>query len=527
MATLMALSAIGSNAVESITRHMSRVKVDIVLHDQPSGFVVSYTTGDRIKGEVIITAEQDTKFDAVDITFEGATNTSVEGRGNIHPSITPKAYHSFFNMKQPIDSSQYPEPRVFSAKKVYRFPFTFVVPDRLLPHICSHSLEDESDPRLHHAHTQLPPSLGDPMIAGDGVRLIDDMAPEFIRISYMIRATIRKKSNSSSSSSDAVANSTFRTIAAVAKKVRIIPKTHEQPLLDKTLIDDFDSDYSLRKEKEVRRGLLRGKMGRLTVEAAQPKALEVPSSRRKTSNDDDSEASTSVSLHLRFDPESPDEQPPSLRSLATKLKVMTFYSAKPWTRFPSMSSIGTIDPSQGVYSESITLSRLCLARAQWEKHGDSSSSPLSDNRRASCQSTSSWTSSSSSFYPGKTYYTTSVVAPISLPRDKSFVPTFHSCLVSRIYALDVSISYQTPNANVVAPSISLRLPLQITSSAGQYPRDSKTLLESVDPLEEEMARLWSQEDEDAFFRSRSTVAPPEYSLLAGTRQLRKEQEMSC
>lgn len=78
MATLMALSAIGSNAVESITRHMSRVKVDIVLHDQPSGFVVSYTTGDRIKGEVIITAEQDTKFDAVDITFEGESSESGE-----------------------------------------------------------------------------------------------------------------------------------------------------------------------------------------------------------------------------------------------------------------------------------------------------------------------------------------------------------------------------------------------------------------------------------------------------------------
>lgn len=480
---------------------------------------------------------------ALTVPPAGATTTSVEGRGNIHPSITPKAYHNFLKMKQPVDDSQYPEPRVFSAQKVYRFPFTFVVPDQLLPHVCSHGMDDEN-PLIHHAHTQLPPSLGDPMVASDGVRLVDDMAPEFIRISYMIRATIRKKSAPSCCSSDEVENSKFRTVASVAKKVRIIPTTLELPPLDKTIIDDFDSDYSLRKEKDVRRGLLRGKMGRLTVEAAQPKALNVPIRRSKTGkdNDDDDDdgnaASTSVNLHLRFDPDNSDEQPPSLRSLATKLKVMTFYAARPWTRFPSMSSIGAIDPSQGVYSESITLSRLCLARAQWEKHGDSSSS--SSARRISCQSTSSWSSSSSSsssppsssssFYPEKTHYTASVVVPISLPRDKSFVPTFHSCLVSRIYALDVSVSYQTPNANVIAPSISLRLPMQITSgSTSSSPRNSKALLDA-DALEAEMARLWSQENEEAFFRPRSTIAspPPEYSPLPGVgRELRKGQETSC
>ena len=76
MASFTALSAIGSNAVESITRHMSRVKVDIVLHDQPSGIVASYTTRDRIAGEVTVTTEQDTKFDFVEITFEGESSSA-------------------------------------------------------------------------------------------------------------------------------------------------------------------------------------------------------------------------------------------------------------------------------------------------------------------------------------------------------------------------------------------------------------------------------------------------------------------
>ncbi|KAJ5623681.1 hypothetical protein N7490_012286 [Penicillium lividum] len=61
----------------------------------------------------------------------------------------------------------------------------------------------------------------------------------------------------------------------------------------------------------------------------------------------------------------------------------------------------------------------------------------------------------SASFAGDTYYTASLVILISLPNSQTFVPTFHSCLVSRTYSLDVSLSYHTPAANVLTPSISL------------------------------------------------------------------------
>lgn len=48
-----------------------RLKVEIALNGQVKGLVPSYTTFDKIEGEVHIQAERDTPFDHVQITFEG------------------------------------------------------------------------------------------------------------------------------------------------------------------------------------------------------------------------------------------------------------------------------------------------------------------------------------------------------------------------------------------------------------------------------------------------------------------------
>lgn len=59
-----------ANTLETLARR-SRLKIGIDLADQPTGFVASYTTRDKIEGEVTIEADQDTRFDSVEITFEG------------------------------------------------------------------------------------------------------------------------------------------------------------------------------------------------------------------------------------------------------------------------------------------------------------------------------------------------------------------------------------------------------------------------------------------------------------------------
>lgn len=59
-----------TSTFESLTKR-SRPKVGIDLVDQKDGFVASYTTGDKIEGEVTVTAEHDIQFDDINITFEG------------------------------------------------------------------------------------------------------------------------------------------------------------------------------------------------------------------------------------------------------------------------------------------------------------------------------------------------------------------------------------------------------------------------------------------------------------------------
>jgi hypothetical protein len=87
-------------------------------------------------------------------------------------------------------------------------------------------------------------------------------------------------------------------------------------------------------------------------------------------------------------------------------------------------------------------------------------------RRISLQSDSSadTVTGSSASYAGNVFYTASIIVPITLPPGKAFVPTFHSCLISRIYALELCVSYQTPNANALASSVTLKIPLQVTSA---------------------------------------------------------------
>ncbi|KAL1962185.1 hypothetical protein VTN77DRAFT_531 [Rasamsonia byssochlamydoides] len=471
----------GASTLESLSRR-SRLKIDIDLIGQNTGFVASYTTLDKIEGVVTVHADQDTNFHSVEITFEGTSRTSVERPATPgHPVNRPSAFHTFLKLRQPIDETSYPEPRVFKSRRLHKFPFTFVVPAQLLPQSCTHSICNQ---HLRHAHTQLPPSFGDPMLASDGQSLLDDLAPQMTQISYIIRVCVKRLSADGSKP---------KTLMAVAKKVRIIPASVEQPPLE---IASNSDDYCLRKEKDVRKGLLRGKMGRLVMAASQPKPLQL-----RPPGSDSTDVSTAVTVHLRFDPEG-DELPPRLGTLWSKLRASTFFATIPWTEFPSKSPALAWNTARGIYSETVPLSSLCVASAQWEHHTNPAAGR---SRRGSSQSSSSAETMTgpSASYAGKTFYTASIIVPVSLPKGKAFVPTFHSCLVSRVYTLELAVSYHTPNTSVIAPSLSLKIPIQITSAH----RDNADDL--VDMADIAISQMQVEEE---FFRPRS-IAPPSAEYL--------------
>ncbi|EED21108.1 arrestin (or S-antigen) domain protein [Talaromyces stipitatus ATCC 10500] len=477
-----------------------RLKVDIFLNGQVKGLVPSYTTFDKIEGEVHIQADRDTEFDHIQISFEGTSKTTIPRQSPVaHLANNLNAFHPFLKLRQPIDPNTYAEPRELKPLETYIFPFTFVVPEHLLLHACNHYT---SNPHLKVAHTQLPPTLGDAMLSDDGKTMINDMAPMMSEIAYKLKVSVMKKTPPTSPKE-------FVALSSVAKKVRIIPATTEQPPLE--IGCNNAEGYRIRREKYVRKALLGGKTGRLVVTAAQPKPLELPAP-SNTVNGCKAAVNSHVKLHVRFDPETEDEEPPRLRSTFSKLKVSTFYSAQAWTDFPSLEiAQAPAHTSNGVYCETINLSSLCVGAAQWKKHdgtdssrdGSRRSSLISDSSSSLADSLSHHPSASSSYF-GKTFYTASILVPVTLPANRTFVPTFHSCLVSRVYTLDLSLSYQPPHVKLpIAPSISLNIPIQITSAPGK----------GIALLADDLMMLPETQIEDEYYRPRNVSPPSEEDYL--------------
>jgi hypothetical protein len=336
----------------------------------------------------------------------------------------------------------------------------------------------------------LPPSLGDPDLAGFGGTLLDDLAPEMSKIGYAIKVRIAHQRGTEGIS----------VLAEKAKKVRIKPAFVEQPPLN---IDGND-EYRPKQAKTLRKGFFKGKLGTLSARTAQPKPLVIPGARTTYNKP----ITTMAKVVLRFDPSEDGHEPPKLGSMATKLKVTTWFASAPRQSLPSRHTLG-FDVSQGAYSENVTLSNLCIASAQWEMH-DATESPVTEDslaRRDSgisdCSAAS--TNAEAAFvagvlpaskdYKNGTFYTAQVLVPITLPGHKNFIPTFHSCLVSRIYTLSMKFAAQG------GPGMHLKVPIQICADGSDTGIENARARSVEETQLQEAADIWTPR----------SVAPPSFS----------------
>lgn len=454
--------------------------IDITLNDVQEGNVVPlYTTLDKIEGIVSISAPVDLNFDDIHITFQGASRTYVE-RVATTASINARsnAYHNFLRLSQPIKETDLPGDRVLKAGQTYKFPFTFVVPDKLLPQSCTHVRDNE---RVLDAHLQLPSSLGDPMMASDGKVLLDDLTPAMAVISYAIRVIIIRRSQEGRSKPSVLIDS--------VKKLRIIPAVHEAPPMP--LSGTTDDDYTMRKEKELKKGLFKGKLGKLTVETIQPSSLRLPFTRSNTLT---SPVTTMAVVNVRFDPLEESTKPPRLGNLVAKLKVSTIFATTALRDFPCRANSYVYDSQRGVFVESINLSSRNVESAQWTQH----------NTRERHNSAISISGELSSPSASKAFWTSQILVPINLPTNaKTFVPTFHSCLISRVYSLDLNLGVHAATTSVSSSTMHLRIPLQISAEGNPDARPTIS--------EEEMQAIAAR-NLDAELTPRSVAPPsPEYT----------------
>ena len=226
----------------------------------------------------------------------------------------------------------------------------------------------------------------------------------------------------------------------------------EQPPLDVKVGGDERYDYIMRREKNIRRGTFQKKLGRLVVQSAQPQSLKLLYPRGPNA---ECTPTTMATVNVRFDPVEESSPIPSLNSLQAKLKVATCFASVPMDEIPTKSSDFHCSSVRGIFVETVTLSSLCLSNIEWEKQNSSTDLPNRRNSRIPDPSKA---------YNGGPYYTAKIAVPVSLSKgNKVLVPSFHSCLVSRMYALDLHLSLSTPGATITDPTIQLKLPLQVSS----------------------------------------------------------------
>lgn len=325
------------------------------------------------------------------------------------------------------------------------------------------------------------------MVASMGKSLMDDMAPDMGTIAYAVKCRI---------SNGRGPTGKIRILTEGSKKLRIIPAVQEDPPL--SVEDGSKDDYKMRKEKSMKKGMFKGKLGRLVIESAQPSSLRLPPLR----SDPSIPVTTLATVNVRFDPANESCQPPRLSTLQAKLKVATFFGSVPLRDIPTKSSDFHYSSFKGIFVESLNLSSRCLANQGWEKHNGPSppSTPIRRDSAWSMASTSHKIPSPSTDYNGKTFYTARIIVPISLPKgNKVFVPTFHSCLISRIYALDLYLSLHTPSTSVSDPTLHLKLPIQMSSEGNPHAQATISAAEAD--------AIASREATNEFFNPRS-VAPP-------------------
>lgn len=414
-----------------------------------------------------------------------------------------EASHRFLTLKQPIHGSDLPSPRILAAGKKYTFPFNFTIPAQLLPRACPHPVASDY---VREIHLMPPPSFGDAELSGFGGTLLDDLAPEMSKVMYGIKVRITQMHEGEGK---------LHLLAEKTRKVRVKPAFEERAPLN----IDGNPEYKPRQEKVIKKGLFKGKLGTLTAQTVQPKALVIPGARTTCNKP----VATRATVLLRFDPADESSPPPRLSSLKTHIKVSTYYSSSPKNNFPARSGLG-YDLTQGIYSENITISNMCIASAQWEEQPASANPIVSDNlmRRDSGISDCSTTSSesfnlgiphASKDYKHGIFYTASILVPITLPTNKNFIPTFHSCLISRTYTLGLSLSARVPG--ISGPSLSLKVPVQVCAEGSVTGNANARARSAEAGVLEEVGRVFTPRSvAPPAETTERTDAPPEYAALA-------------
>ena len=444
----------------------------------------TYGSGSVVRGRVTISApaRDDVRFDAVQILLLGTTRTGTDGY-----NIPQSTSHTFLRLSMPVPESGYPVPRLVEAGRTFDVPFNFVVPGQLTLSACGHSVINDA---VRDYHTQPPPTMG----SWDR----DDLAPDMSRIEYAVKARLLRDGDEVDPLHHQHGHHPQHhqqhhqngvRILEASQEIRVLPAYPEDPPLS---ISENDKLYTPWKSKTLRRTILSPKLGRVTVAAAQPCAAMLSPDGRQS-------AGTTAQLDLNFAPSaSADEAnvaPPKVTAVAAKIAATTYYSASGVRCLPNLGDWDRNFGYEGSGSYSCAISvpapptvpqvawaRQRPAASRQDSGYGTSNEGFSDSEETHAPAAAAVATAIATHGSKKTKtkektkaaagpppapYTGTLQIPIQLPTDKkTILPTFHSCVTSRIYVLHLTVSL---SCGGTASSLALAVPLQIGVEAQPPP----------------------------------------------------------
>lgn len=425
--------------------------LDIKIDDKRT-----FTTLECFTGTLEVKASVDTAFDRLDIKLIGTSRTY--GRRVVPQAPNARTVttaHRFLELNQPNMHLHFPEYKIFKAGCTYQFAFQFAIPERMLPATCRHTV---FSPCVHDLHTLMPPSFGDSAFGG-----IVDYAPRHVSIKYRVVARLHQLTDSGD----------HRVVGNCSERVRFVPLNSTRT----SDVEDWDPDRRTHEEMSLRK-FWNKPTGKLVISSVQASPFQIKDIH---SGIWCGELRGRVYMNLEFQPTHEGAKPPTRIDLDAIFRAETVSAVIPLPQLPSSSPWAGPEIDKHT-SPSIILSCQPLGGIEWilESQGITpppAECPIYEKSPSSPQA-----------YPdtySKPYYSARIEASLSTMLGFSMAPTFHSCLFSRMYQVEMRLGVRG-SVFEFAPAIRFKVPVQVVREKSVIRRDS--MVEPRDSTEDIVER---------------------------------------
>ncbi|KAK5268605.1 hypothetical protein LTR99_003984 [Exophiala xenobiotica] len=432
-----------SNLAGGLNRRKHTDVIRLVVEGHEINGHKTYTTNDRVNGRVLVRFSKPTYFSSFSITLEGQTKLSLRIDPYLGPIDNPwSCTHTFLVLLDPSTESTVPGDGIALANVTYEMPFTFIVPQRLLPYACDHPVLQSE---IRDIHLRLPPTFNNNKQSVSGE---EGIAPSGVAVSYVVKFTMSKTEESSGSHME---------VTSHVAPINILPS--EEGTLAATWESSSTQQLELRRvEKWIRSGIpWPARSGYLVAEASTipPLCVPPPGLRKQAS------ISSMTKVRLFYRSPKATDHPPALQTLSGSIRGRTFLGHPPFAVIPNESAFDAKRTSHTCHTKDFQLFSRSIGTTQWDLCEDNASTPYNTCRPSLKQERGRLENMSKT---KETYLWTAIlVVPVDIPQGKFFVPTFHSCTLSQTYEVNLTISYSI-HFLTIKHALQLSLPLQIVAA---------------------------------------------------------------